>query len=398
MTCVKCGADLQPQALYCSFCGKKQATQNKSRRTRANGQGSVYRLPNGKWRAAKTIGYEQIPGTNPPKTRRICVTRSDFAKKIDALNYLPILGTEADTRDTMHGDKVKAVVEDKTGITLKALYDLWLPTHRATKSTINCYKAGFLVFQDVWDIPMNEQDVDELQECIDGCDKGVRTRQNARTALGLIYKYGMPRGYVPNNAAGKPNLAEFLKVGESEQSHKEGLTEAELNTVKQSIGIVPYADYIYCHCYLGFRPSALIALKVSDYNPAERAFVGGIKTDAGKNRTVTVSPKIQPIIDRLVADSKSGFVFEQLDGTPMSVEKYRENFYKALDAMGIQPSDQLPHRLTPHCCRHTFATLMKNVPAPEKDKLELIGHTSERQLREYQDVRYDDLRRITDAM
>ncbi len=38
------------------------------------------------------------------------------------------------------------------------------------------------------------------------------------------------------------------------------------------------------------------------------------------------------------------------------------------------------------------------VQAQEKDKLERIGHTSERQSREYQDVRHDDLRRITDIM
>lgn len=41
---------------------------------------------------------------------------------------------------------------------------------------------------------------------------------------------------------------------------------------------------------------------------------------------------------------------------------------------------------------------MKNVPAPGKDKLELIGHTSTEMLRHYQDVDIEALRRITDAM
>ena len=53
---------------------------------------------------------------------------------------------------------------------------------------------------------------------------------------------------------------------------------------------------------------------------------------------------------------------------------------------------------TPHSCRHTFATLMKRVQGADKDKLELIGHTSTDMLRHYQDVDYQDLRRITDAM
>ena len=56
------------------------------------------------------------------------------------------------------------------------------------------------------------------------------------------------------------------------------------------------------------------------------------------------------------------------------------------------------HKYTPHSCRHTFATLMKRVDGAEKDKLELIGHSSPEMLRYYQDVALDDLRKITDAI
>jgi hypothetical protein len=42
--------------------------------------------------------------------------------------------------------------------------------------------------------------------------------------------------------------------------------------------------------------------------------------------------------------------------------------------------------------------LIKRVQGAEKDKLELIGHTSGEMLRYYQDVAVDDLRKITDAL
>lgn len=64
---------------------------------------------------------------------------------------------------------------------------------------------------------------------------------------------------------------------------------------------IPYGEYIVAQCYLGFRPSELLALDIEDYDPRLRSFVGGAKTEAGRNRIVTISPKIQPIIDRLVA-------------------------------------------------------------------------------------------------
>jgi hypothetical protein len=41
---------------------------------------------------------------------------------------------------------------------------------------------------------------------------------------------------------------------------------------------------------------------------------------------------------------------------------------------------------------------MKRVDGSDKDKLELIGHSSAEMLRYYQDVNIDDLRKITDAI
>ena len=57
-----------------------------------------------------------------------------------------------------------------------------------------------------------------------------------------------------------------------------------------------------------------------------------------------------------------------------------------------------PRKLTPHCCRHTFATLMKNINGTDKDKLALMGHTSTEMLQHYQHVNLEDLRIITDNL
>lgn len=46
----------------------------------------------------------------------------------------------------------------------------------------------------------------------------------------------------------------------------------------------------------------------------------------------------------------------------------------------------------------TFATLAKRIKTPDKDMLELIGHTDISMTRYYQDVDLNDLRKITDAL
>lgn len=394
--CRSCRAPLPADAVYCPKCGKRQSVAGHRPKSRGNGQGSVYKLPSGKWRAEKTVEYRVNPDTETKTRRRL--SRSDFLTKRDAVAFLPLLGTELDTRTNTAAART-ARQADKTLTTLKQLYDLWLPTHKRSKQTLDCYAAGFAVFSDCWATPMRDMDIDDLQECLDSCGKGRRTQENARAALGLVYKYGIPRGYVPANTSGEPNLARFLRICDGESRKKEGLTDLELERLRAAQERLPYAGHILCHCYLGFRPTAFLALTVDSYDAAERAFTGGIKTVAGIDRTVTVSPKIQAIVDRLIGSRKEGPIFRDLStGGVLSIKKYRTVFYETLAACGIQPLSDPPHRLTPHSCRHTFATLMKRVEAPDADKLALMGHTDTEMLRHYQDVSLADLRRITDAL
>lgn len=262
---------------------------------------------------------------------------------------------------------------------------------------MNCYASGFRLFAPLWNTPMSDIDIDDLQDCLDDSDMGRRTQENAKAALGLVYKYGIPRDAIPKDR----NLAQFLRINEpGSLSEKQGLSSEELEKVRKAAqGGDAVAGTVLCHCYLGFRPTAFLALSVADYNAKEHAFRGGIKTEAGKGRTVTVSPKIQTYVDARVSAAGDGFVFGKA-GEQLGLEDYRELFYELLQRVGIDnPVDEDGrHRLTPHSCRHTFATLMKRVQAPDTDKLALIGHTSTEQLREYQDVSYEDLRSITDRL
>lgn len=395
-TCVKCGKDLPDGAVFCCWCGRKQIREKK-RRTRANGQGCVSKLPSGKWRAEKTLGYkvdpvppDAPPGAKPHK-RRIVVTRH-FDTRTEALAALPFL-TAADrkpingTATARKGEKIK----------LKELYDQWEPTHGKSKSTMDCYRSGFRLFAPLWFVPMSDLDIDDLQDCLDDSDLGKRTKENAKAALGLVYKYGIPRNCIPKDR----NLAQFLRINAEGADSKPGLSMDELEKVRRAAEQGDRtAQIVLCHCYLGFRPTALLALQVADYSGKERAFIGGIKTEAGKGRTVTVSPKIQAYVDCILAGRESGPAFPAPDGGTYSIAAYRADFYALLDRLGVEnPVDeQGRHRLTPHSCRHTFATLMKRVQGSDTDKLALIGHTSTAQLRDYQDTPFEDLRRITDQI
>ena len=315
-----------------------------------------------------------------------------FDKKKDAVEALPSLSF-ADRRPRSG----TATARKGKRVTLKELFDQWEPTHERSRSTMNCYRSGFRLFEPLWAVPMEDIQIDDLQECMDDAGAGRRTQENARAALGLVYKYGIPRNVIPHDR----NLAPFLRLtAGGEASRKTGFSEEELKKIRAAADAGdPEAQRVLCHCFLGFRPTALLQLRVRDYDPQRCAFVGGIKTAAGKGRTVPVSPKIQPWVDARLSEDPDAFVFGRA-GAQESLEDYRESFYALLARVGIlNPTDeQGRHRVTPHSCRHTFATMMKRVPGADADKLALIGHTSTEQLRDYQDVPITDLRRIIDAL
>lgn len=380
MNCRKCRASIPDDSRFCNACGAKQDVLHKPK-ARGNGTGSVYKLPNGTWIAVMILGW-RVDDTG--KKHKNTVSKSGFKTKKEALEYLPKL-TQQEKQ------------ERKNTITFKQLFDKWEPTHNRGKSTIGCYRAAMNHFKSIWHEQMREITVDDLQECMDECPAGKRTMENMKALCGLLYKYAIPRHYA------SINMGQYLVVNGEAGIGKEGLPISALEKLIKAVGSVPYADYIVAECYLGFRPSELLALDVSDYSRSNRTLTGGAKTDAGKNRVVTISPKIQSIIDQLVQNKITGPIFCDEDGSRLNIKEYRERFYEALDACGIDnPATEVNgisrKRYTPHSCRHTFSTLMKKVPGADKDKLSLIGHTSTEMLRHYQDVDLEGLRKITDAI
>lgn len=383
MTCTKCGAELQDGSVFCHICGKKQLREAK-KKSRGNGQGSVFKLPNGKYKAMVTVGY--FVGADGKRHRK---THSQvFPTKKEAIAALPRLLSEP-------------VKKQKKSITFKELYDKWLPTHKAGKSTMDCYKAAVKHFEPVWFYPMEDLDVDDLQECLDNCGKGKRTQENMKALCGLIYKYGIPRQAIPDNL----NLAQFIIVGGDKGSHRESFNDIQIEKIRQQIGKTKYADYVYSLIYLGFRPGEFLLLDISRYNADKHCFVGGGKTAAGTNRIVTISPKIRAYVSTIIGKRTEGPVFCDDKGEAWDLKEFTEKaFYPVLEAAGIDnPMVEVGggvqrHKYTPHSCRHTFATLLKNVQASDKDKLALIGHTSDEMLRYYQDVNIADLEKITNSL
>lgn len=118
----------------------------------------------------------------------------------------------------------------------------------------------------------------------------------------------------------------------------------------------PTAEFILIMCYSGFRIAAYTALEV---NLREKYFRGGVKTAAGKDRTVPIHSCIFPLVKkRLKRDGK-------LLASP---GVFRQDMYDFLEQYHIP-------KHTPHDCRHTFSYLCEKYGVNENDRKRMLGHS-----------------------
>ena len=375
MLCSKCSSEMPVNALYCPFCGRA-VNYTPQRKKRGNGQGTA--IKRGKtWTAVATIA-NYWDGEKRIQKR---TTKGGFATKKEALAYVPMLLSEK--------QGINAVNKE---MTLKELYEMWEKQHEndVVKSTMNCYKSAWKYYESIQYYKVYNVKTASMQECIDNCGKGKRTQENMKALGTMLFRMAMS-----NDLADK-NYAEGLVPRGEKQEPRQPFTDVELKKMWDAVNKAKYdftknhIDLVLILCYTGFRLEEMLGLKREDFHEEKdwSYFVGGMKTDAGRNRIVGISPKILPLVKRHLKD---GYIFSQ-NGKKLGAKKFREDwYYPALDSLKIE-------RKVPHCCRHTFATLMKDIDVSDKDKMALIGHSSMSQTMEYTHSSIDGLKKITNAL
>lgn len=361
MICTKCKNNIDvPSALFCPNCGAaitKQQSKKQKKKKRSNGEGTVIKRGNTYTAIVNVATY--FDGEQKKRKR---ITKGGFATRKEAYAYIPILK-----------EQIRGIGRVRKSITFIELYNLWLPQHEKTveKSTIGCYTAAWKHYKPIWYYDFaSEVNAIALQECVDNCGQGRRTQENMKALGTMLFSFA-----IQNDITNK-NYAQYIKVTAKASKPGSPFSNDDLEAMWKIVNDQKY-DYTKDHidlvlilCYTGFRIGELLPLKNTDFYREEDwcYFIGGEKTDAGKNRKVGVSPKILPLVERWRPDEE-GYIFSLDKTKQMRPETFREKYYyPSLEKHGFP-------KINPHKCRHTFATLMKSVNAPDKDKMAMIGHT-----------------------
>lgn len=352
-------------------------------KTRGNGQGSVYK-PKGSpyWTAQYVVGWKaNKAGTGLVPVKK---TKGGFALKKDAVLFM---------------DQLKSLSKTKR-VTLQQLYDSWEPFYspRVGKSAMGNYSAAFKHFAPLHPVYIDLITAADLQQCMDDCPAGKRTHENMKCIAGLLWHYAYDHEYIDRD------ITKNLYIGKGETTQREPITESELKIIKAAIGKERYADYVYAHCFLGFRPGEFLALKKSDVRTVSGQLVitGGSKTDAGRDRSVPVPPPIREIIDARLAQPGTDYLFpravyrkdEFVCWKPMSHDYYNKHIFKPM-----MKKLNIAEGKVPYCARHTYADKLKNAKGDDAAKAKLIGHTDYAFTQAvYQSVTPKDLKTIAKSL
>lgn len=218
-----------------------------------------------------------------------------------------------------------------------------------------------------------------------------------RVLIGALFDTAIDNGYCSRNPTN------HIKVPHIRETPRDSFTMEEVRLILQfamyyenqrtAVGIMTLL-------LTGIRRGELLGLKEDDITDTtltvnRAVFLSGNKVCVEEHeaktehslRTLPLLPELAYRLQRL--PHKGEFLFSTKNGTLL----HPRNFSRDYDAFFKRLRDAEPsvRSLSPHCCRHTFATLTRETGADLKVVQELLGHTDIKTTARYSHANLDDM-------
>ena len=346
-----------------------------------NGYGSVTKLSGNRrkpYLARVTLGW--ITNRETEETAQNRITLGTFKTKKEALRALAEYG--ANPYD-IQGEN----------ITLQELYQRWTNAYFPTlesDSSIRTITSAWRYCHILYGMRVKDLRARHIKGVMNdgfiiqnrGKDAGQKvfaspgTKARIKSMFNLMLDFALEYELVDKNFARTFDLSDdIIKEKEENQRNHIPFSEEELQVLWDNVDTVKFVDWILIQCYMGWRPQEMGKLRLEHINLDELYIVGGMKTDAGKNRMVPIHSRIAKLVrknyDRAV-ELGSDFLLNDPDslkgGVNITYDKYAGRFVKVMEAVHLNQE----HR--PHDPRNTFVTRMKKAGVDPLVVKRLVGH------------------------
>lgn len=334
--CIKCKKDIPDGSAYCLYCGKKQERSPRKRKKRANGTGNISVLSGNRTKKYMARRNGEIIGTY--------ATYAEAQKALDRL-------TDVD-------------VNDKYNMTFSQVYAAWAPEHaREMQSNMRNYAAAYKKCPELHDRKFRTLRKSDFMAPVIRLEEAGKSKSTCEKMIhlfGQLSKWAMAEGII------QQNHAQNVRTVAQQLSTKKPFTLEEIRRISESE--LPAAQIALILLATGCRPNELFKAPVSmcfaDY------FVGGSKTEAGRNRVIAISPIGIEAYSKLRQAAIRAGGTRLIDGYSGNRDpaNYAKRDWRTL--MGEIRVDGM----TPYNCRHTFITMAVKSGVPAAILKRMVGH------------------------
>lgn len=342
MDCIKCKATLPEGALYCPLCGKKQAPEQRKHRKRANGSGTIFKLPGNRKR--------------PWVAQRNNIHLGTFETRFEAQKAL-----ERTTDDD---------INDRYNLTFAQVYELWRPVHarEVSKSQMSCYAAAFNQCSSLHDQKfrnLRKSDFMRIIMTMEEAGKALSTCEKTKQLFGQLSKWAMDEGIV------NQNHAKNVKTTAEQKSKKKAFTDEQVKAIRSASNRARIIALVLIAT--GARTIELFNVPLCDCY--DDYFIAGSKAKKGKEvtrRIIAVSDIGRDAYRELLQAARAAGGPRLIDGyagNRCSVNFQKRDFRELMEEIGADED------MTPYTCRHTFSTMAeRSGVSPAKHAL-MMGHS-----------------------
>lgn len=347
---------------------------------RANSSGSIYKMKGGKrktpWRVRITTGWEVDKETG--KSKQVVKTIGYYATRAEAEAALVAY------KDCPYDLTTK-------DMTFQELYEKWSEWYfkkLTGKSSQRTVVSAYNYCSTLYNMKMRDIKTYHLEECMEkayvipttGKDKGRRryasagTKARIKSLFNLMFKYACARDITDKDYANSFSIGKDIRIQQNRDKRKTvPFSNEEVTLLWNSINKIQFVDMVLIGIYSGWRPQELSILKLKDIDLENNTMIGGLKTDAGKNRCVPIHSIVRELVVNRYNEANelgSEFLFNDIEGQQgihMTYDKYRGRFDKVVKRLGME------HH--PHETRHTFITKAKKFHMDEYLLKRIVGHS-----------------------
>lgn len=390
--CPECELQVSDKALSCPHCGYPIKDMDDKPKGRGKAKPKRRRLPNG----FGSITELKNQNLRNPFWARVCVGKTPFGKPIlKPLKPQSMFATYNEAYQALV-DYNRNPYDLDVSMTVRELYEKWTDFYFENKneSSKRTITSAWAYCSSVYNMRAKDIRARHIKGCMDegyrietkGNRKGEKilptagTKARIKSLFNLMLDYALEYEIVDKNYARTFDISEDI-VREKEESKRGHIifSDSEMQILWDNVGKVKYVDWILIQCYMGWRPQELAILKLDDVDLNNWTITGGMKTDAGKQRTVPIHSKIKELVQEnydFAESIESGYLFNAKGQThagswKLTYDKYANRFTQAIKELDLKED----HR--PHDSRKTFVTMAKKAGMDDNAIKAIVGHKAQ---------------------